>query len=291
MVNLFQKKMKIVNDLKVFLNENGFQEVLTPVLRKNSGNLIPRIQLVNGQALRDSHELQLRYLLSEYDSIYEIGSCFRDEPKENVSTSTQEFLLLELFTSQYSLFELKELTKQFILRQKPNTIFYEISIAECIKNKFNIDLFYEDQELLITKLKKEYPQESFLYDYEYVLHYIQKEVEPLSKGKVVFLTDYPECTCSYAKIKKGNVISRFELFSDELELANGFDDECSPELFTIRNKSLPIFQNEEETIVKCLSTSLLPSSSAGVGIGIERLCMFLFESHQIADFAFPSNDF
>ena len=290
-MNLFLQKMNVVRDLKEFLNEQGFQEVLTPVLRKNHGTLIPRIQLINGQALRDSHELQLRYLLSEYNSIYEIGSCFREESEENTSTNSREFLLMELFTSKHSLLDLKELTKQFLLRQKPDTVFYEISIAECIKNQFNIDLFHEDQEILIRKLKKIYPHENFLYDYEYVLHYIKKEIEPLSQGKVVFLIDYPECTCSYAKIKKGNIISRFELFADGLELANGFDDECSPESFIARNECLPIFQNEEETIVKCLSSSLLPANSAGVGIGIERLCMFLFESDEITDFAFPSKAF
>lgn len=287
-MNLFLQKMHVVRDLKIFLNEHGFQEVLTPVLRKNPGTLFPRIQLKNGQALRDSHELQLRYLLSEYNSIYEIGSCFREESEKNTSTSSREFLLMELFTSKHSLFDLKELTKQFILCQKPDTIFYEISIADCIKNQFNIDLFHEDQEIFITKLKEIYSEENFQYSYEYVLHYIEKEIEPLSQGKVIFFVDYPECTCSYAKIKKGNVISRFELFADGLELANGFDDECSPESFEARNKSLPIFQNEEETIVNGLSTSLLPATSAGVGIGIERLCMFLFERNEIADFSFPS---
>ena len=176
-MNLFLQKMNVVRDLKEFLNEQGFQEVLTPVLRKNPGTLIPRIQLINGQALRDSHELQLRYLLSEYNSIYEIGSCFREESEENTSTNSREFLLMELFTSKHSLLDLKELTKQFLLRQKPDTVFYEISIAECIKNQFNIDLFHEDQEILIRKLKKIYPHENFLYDYEYVLHYIKKEIE------------------------------------------------------------------------------------------------------------------
>lgn len=287
-MNHFKQKMSLVCDLKHFLELHRFNEVLTPVLRKDSGSLIKRIGVTVGGALRDSHELQLRYLLSYYDSLYEIGSCFRDEETE---TKAQEFLLMELFSSKHSLDDLMELTKQFILQQKPEIVFEQISIAELIDNMFNIDLFSGQQKLLFQKLKQKYSHEHYPNDYEYVIHYIEEEVEPLSKGKVVFLTDYPECTCSYANIKKGDVINRFELFANGLELANGFEDECSPNRFIERNSQLPIFKKEEETIVRMLSDGSLPSKSAGVGIGIERLCMFLLDSKSIVDFAFPSNDF
>lgn len=287
-MNHFKQKISLICDLKQFLESRGFNEVLTPVLRKDSGSLIKRISVATGDALRDSHELQLRYLLSDYDSVYEIGSCFRDEVAE---TKAQEFLLMELFSSKHSLNDLMELTKQFILQQKPEIVFEQISIAGLIGNEFGIDLFSGQQELLFQKLKQKYSQEHFDYDYKYVIHYIEEEVEPLSKGKVVFLTNYPECTCSYANIKKGDVINRFELFADGLELANGFEDECSPQRFRERNSLLPIFKKEEETILRMLSDGSLPSKSAGVGIGIERLCMFLLDSKNIVDFAFPSDDF
>lgn len=288
---MYQEKIKLLCDMKQFLNKEGFCEVLTPVLRKDKGLLIPRIALENGQALRDSHELQLRYLLTIYDSVYEIGSCFRNESGDTLNKSAQEFLLMELFSSKHTLEELKELTKEFILMKKPDSIFHEISIAEQIKLQFGIDLFIQKQEILFNRLRENYKTQSFKYDYQYVLYYIEQEIEPLSKGKIVFFTDYPECTTSYAKIKKGDVISRFELFANGLELANGFDDECSPTLFRERNIDLPIFFKEEKVIEECLLNGKLPNHSAGLGIGIERLCMFLYNSDCISDFMFPSVNF
>ena len=291
-MNYFTKKIEVIHKLKAFLDSKGFYEVLTPIIRKDAGSLIPRIKLEkSSQALRDSHELQLRYLLSEYKSIYEIGYCFRSESEDSAATNAQEFLLMELFSSRHNLKDLKELTKQFISYYMPDAIFFEISIAEQIKLNLGIDLFVDSEDILVRKLKEIYEDYNFDYDYEYILHYIETEIEPLSKGKIVFFTDYPECTTSYAKIDKGHVISRFELFADGLELANGFDDECDPDLFFSRNSELPIFPKEENAIIEGLLSGDLPSHSSGVGIGIERLCMYLFDRKNISDFSFISDCF
>lgn len=295
-MNLFKEKMRIMRSMKEFLDAKGFHEVITPTLRREAGSLIPRLKVrsQSGEdygALRDSHELQLRWLLTEYDSAYEIGSCFREEGES--PNNLREFLLMELFTVKYNCNELMEVVKEFLLRYKPDVSFEKISVAEHIKAELGIDLSRDPQELLFKKLKNMYPNGAGKndYEYEYVLQYIEDKVEPLSRGKIAFFYDYPECTCSYAKIKSGNIISRFELFADELELANGFDDECSSELFRSRNMELPIFEGEEGAIADALKSGLLPRASAGVGIGIERLCMFIYGSKRIKDFSFPSDTF
>ena len=244
-------------------------------------------------SLRDSHELQLRNLLSVYNSLYEIGQCFRDESLEDYKTNSKEFLLMELFTKEKTLYELKKLIQNFILIFKPEIKFKNISIAEHIFKEFQIDLYTQSQNLLYDKLKKLY-SELDLKNYEYVLHYIEENIEPMSKNCVVFFYDYPECTCSYANIKgneKSNVISRFELFANEIEIANGFDDECNEERFRERNKEYPLFEREEHCIIEGLKDGSLPRKSAGIGIGIERLCMFLFNESDINIFKYPSNEF
>ena len=291
-MNLYTEKMKLVCNLKDFLDSKDFQEVLTPVLRRdNSNKVIQRVCTDLGFALRDSHELQLRYLLSRYHSVYEIGSCFRREDVAKSATNAAEFLLMELFTSKYDLVDLEALTREFILRYRPDTKFEAISVAECIRKDLNVDLFNTDEYELFCVLRKRYPDESFEQDYKYVLHYIETEIEPLGKGKVIFFRDYPQCTCSYANIISGSVVSRFELFADGLELANAFDDECSPERFIERNRQYPIFPAEENATVRGLKDGTLPSKSAGLGIGIERLCMFIYGNTDFNDFAFPSEDF
>ena len=292
-MNYYVKKQDIVAKMQYFLNMNGFKEVRTPILRRDAGELIKRVQLENDlpYALRDSHELQLRWLLTEFDSVYEIGACFRHETADKATTNINEFLLMELFTSKYNLCQIKELVKELILSLKPSTAFEEISISNQIKKDFKIDLATDSQEKLYECLKNHYIDKSFEHDYEYVLYYIESEIEPLSKDKVVFFTDYPECTCSYADIKQGNIINRFELFANELEIANGFDDECDPVRFMERNKEFPIFSDEEKAIAAALKSGKLPSVSAGVGIGIERLCMFLFSVNDISELLFTSDAF
>ena len=292
-MNYFVKKMEITSKMQHFLNSYGFTEVRTPVLRRDTGNLIKRVKLENSftYALRDSHELQLRWLLTEFDSVYEIGSCFRHEEADKSKTNLSEFTLMELFTSKYNIAQIKELVKKFILSTKPDTIFDEISIADYIKENIGIDLTTESQMVLYEYLKGLYAHATFENDYEYVLRYIEDTIEPLSHGKVVFFTDYPECTCSYADIKCGDIVKRFELFANGLELANGFADECNVARFRVRNKQLPIFPNEEEAIAIALENNKLPSASAGVGVGIERLCMFLFNVSDISEFSLASNVF
>ncbi len=292
-MNYFDKKMEVTIALKRFLENYGFVEVSTPVMRRDGGDFIHRIKLqgIDGY-LRDSHELQLRWLLTSSESVYEIGSCFRLEDSEKLDTNMTEFLLMELFTSKHDLNSLKEIIKRFIKSQKSHTAFEEISISEHIKKQFGIDLSCSgSQEKLYAKLKEQYGDMPFAHDFEYVSHYVETEIEPLSHEKVVFFTDYPECTCSYANIKCGDIISRFELFADGLEIANGFDDECNAERFIARNKEVPIFKNEESATANALREKKLPCVSAGVGIGIERLCMFLFDINDISAFSFPSRSF
>lgn len=293
-MNYFNEKMQVTIALKRFLESKGFNEVHTPIMRRESSEIIKRIKLgnINGY-LRDSHELQLRWLLTNYDSVYEIGSCFRYE-NDDSNTNMPEFLLMELFTSKHDLREIMDFVKEFIGSQKSNTVFEEISVAQQIKTQLGIDLSHRGaQKALYKKLREQYSslRLGFDHDYEFVLHYIETEIEPLSKGKVVFFTDYPECTCSYANIKCGDIIERFELFADNVELANGFDDECDAKRFIARNKELPIFKTEESVIANALVEKKLPDASSGVGIGIERLCMFLFDIKDIRSLAFPTNDF
>lgn len=284
------EKMYITKELKKFLEIQGFYEVSTPVLRKDIGKVIRRIKVAGEMALRDSHELQLRYLLSEKNAVYEIGSCFREEEEDKKQTNAKEFLLMELFTTKHDLKALMELIKEFIVKYKENVVFTEISIAEYIKRDLGLDLFSDSQDLLYEKLKKVYPSKPWG-NYKYVEQYIRDYIEPLSKNKVVFFTEYPECTCSYADILQGNVIKRFELFADGIELANGFDDECNSERFMQRNAEIPLFSKEEKCIAECLEKGILPSKSSGVGIGIDRLCMFFYGKNDINEFSFPADIF
>ena len=202
-----------------------------------------------------------------------------------------EFLLMELFSSKHNLSDLMSLTKEFLWKQRPDIDFVEISVAESIRADTGVNLFCEPQENLYAFLRSKYWNFKFDYDFEYVEHYIDTELVPLSRDKVVFFTQYPECLCSYANILEGNVTSRFELFANGIELANAFDDECCVDRFIQRNEDLPLFECEEKFIANMLKDGKLPTHSAGIGIGIERLFMFLCNDAEITDSSFPFDSF
>jgi lysyl-tRNA synthetase class 2 len=292
MISYYKEKISLISQLRDCFNKKGFTELITPVLRQGTGDIIKRVPVESFGYLRDSHELQLRYALSIYDSVYEIGSCFRHE-EAGSNTNMSEFLLMEVFSSQYSIEDLCNSLRE-LLHQLNNVITIEsMSVSGYIEDKLKIDLFTQPQKLLFDTLRGKYPKAKFNYGYEYVNLFISEEIEPLTKGKFIFLKDYPECTCSYAKIIGGessSVVNRVELFANCLEIANGFDDECNADRFLKRNNP-PIFENEELVTALALETGVLPKSSAGLGIGIERLCMALYGIENINQLQYISDKF
>ena len=122
------------------------------------------------------------------------------------------------------------------------------------------------------------------FDHDMVL-----KVEPaLSRKGPVFLKDFPAWAASLSRLHENNqkICQRVEFFAGGLELANGFSELLEPVEQELR------FQ-EENKKRKLLGLSPLPiptgflvdlekcPPSAGIALGIDRLLMFLSDSHDI----------
>ncbi|MGB8916773.1 MAG: lysine--tRNA ligase [Candidatus Sulfotelmatobacter sp.] len=106
-----------------------------------------------------------------------------------------------------------------------------------------------------------------------IIHEFPTAVSPLSKQK----PDEPEWT------------ERFEIYAGQMEIANGFSELNDPEdqrqRFEAQLKERERGDDEahqmDEDYIRALSYGMPPAG--GVGVGVDRLCMLLTDSHTIRD--------
>jgi lysyl-tRNA synthetase class 2 len=117
-------------------------------------------------------------------------------------------------------------------------------------------------------------------------------VEPHLQGPV-FVIDYPASICPLTKRKRGetDIAERFELYICGMELANAYtelnDPRLQEELFRTQLAGLPADESMarmDHDFIRALKVGMPPAG--GMGIGIDRLVMFLTDSHSIRDVIF-----
>lgn len=274
MNELFKKKIELIKELKSFFSEIGATEVFTPIMRKTCSDSIKRVETKYGTYLRNCQEMQLRLMMEYYGDVFEIGSSFRPEEHED-DTHGREFTLLEAHFSSKKLEFLIEILKKIIHSQKSDINFCEVSVYETIKNLTGIDLVTEGIYKLVEYLEKIYPTYEYSQAFQLINHYIHNEIEPLSRGRCVFFTQYPSCTLSLARYESGTneIIRRYECFIDGIEISNGYEYSKDVDEFVYRNKIVNMYTPEEQYMEMKLRSGKLPIDVSVIGIGIERLCM------------------
>ncbi len=278
----YTKKIETIKKLRIFFDEIGATEVFTPIFRKSTSPSMKRIETKSGIYLRNCQELYLRLMMEYYGDVFEIGSSFRIEAKEDEIHGC-EFTLLEAQFANKKLCDLMNILKKIIFDVRPEFIFEEISVAETIKTKTGIDLVSLGESALVEYLSNFYPKFQFKHNFQIINHYIQQEIEPISRGKCVFFTEYPSCTLSLARYYKSSkeIIKRFELFINGIEISNGYENSIDIDEFVKRNKSVSMFTKEEAYLEKKLREGAIPVDTSIIGIGIERLCMVLYDISNI----------
>lgn len=285
---IIQKNI-VIQKIRNFLLNKGCVETNTPIIRKSSSKPFPRIKIEcqDNKYLRDSMEMALRYNLSYIDKIFEIGQCFRNE---STNSHLNEFIMMELYVVNKNIDYLIELSYQIVNLFFENKKIETFSIANFIKEKYGCDLINEDEEKFIEILRKKYNDNKSM-NYSIVNKFIEKEIEPLSKDKVVIFKDYPICTISTARKipNTKSLINRFELFIDGSEIMHAYEDENNIDNLVKRSKKVDLYNYEEKIIVNEIKKGILPSNTVGLGIGIERLCMAVYNVNDINEYFFSSN--
>ena len=312
---VFQLRSAAVRYIREFLCERGFLEVETPMMQVIPGGARAKPFVTHHNALdmdlylRIAPELYLkRLVVGGFEKVFELNRSFRNE---GLSTKhNPEFTMIEFYQAYADYQDLMDLTEELLRTMAQSLLgtqtvgyqgetynlaepFRRMTVLESILH-YNPDIRAEDlaerasaagiAERLGIKVAEGDG-----------LGKIQTEIfEKTVEDKLfepTFITAYPAEVSPLARRNDENpfVTDRFEFFVGGRELANGFselnDPEDQAERFRkqVENKTA----GDEEAMhydadyIRALEYGLPPT--AGEGIGIDRLVMFLADSPSIRD--------
>ncbi|MFH9745139.1 amino acid--tRNA ligase-related protein [Streptomyces anulatus] len=269
-------KAHVLRGLRALLNDEGFSEVVTPVARRadlGPGRRVPA-DLHDGRYLRAMIGPALRVNVSaDLPRVYEIGPCFRPEPPDALHAA--EFTMLDLYAAHLGYEDLIDLAWRLVGPHLPAYTPERLSIADHIRDEFGIDLHTEPIGDLHPRLAARIGVEA-VHPFRDVLgRYVTLELEAGTAGRAVFLTDYPtggDEPCARLAPDTTSVLERFELIVDGIELIHGYTDETDLSAFTERAKAVGLYDDEQQLAQEAVAAGTVPGDTAGLGIGIERLC-------------------
>lgn len=309
----FIQRTKLVNTIREFLNERGALEVDTPVLQSIPGGAAAKPFITHHNALdapfylRIANELYLkRLIVGGFDWVYEFSRNFRNEGMDR--THNPEFTVLEWYTAYKDYFWMMETTEALfekiaialhgttdvkmgdvVLNFKAP--FKRISILDAIRENTGIDVSEKDEAGLrevCKQLKIDVPAnigKGKLIDEIFGATSEHTYIQP------TFIIDYPVEMSPLTKKhrSKPGLVERFELMINGKEIANAYSELNDPidqrERFEEQVKLME--RGDEEAMfidydfLRALEYGMPPTS--GIGIGIDRLCMFMTNQASIQD--------
>ncbi len=313
--NTFKIRSKIIDFIRSYLKSENYIEVETPMMHVIPGGATARPFITHHNSLdmelflRIAPELYLkRLVVGGIEKVFEINRSFRNEglsPRHN-----PEFTMLEFYQAYSDYEDLMNLTENMMRELTLNLFnthevtyqeqaydlgkpFERLSLFESIL-KYNKTISDEDLRSLekIRSIAKEL--DVFIED-SYGLGKIQVEIfEKTVESKLLtptFITQFPTEVSPLARKNNDDpfVTDRFEFFIAGREIANGFselnDPEDQAERFRKQVEDKEAGDDEamhfDDDYIKALEYGMPPT--AGEGIGIDRLVMFLTDSASIRD--------
>ena len=308
----FYARARMTSAIRRYLDELGYLEVETPVLQPLYGGAAARPFTTHHNALdmplylRIADELYLkRLIVGGFDRVYEIGHDFRNEGIDR--THNPEFTMLEFYESYADYTLMMTRVEQLIVaaadavRATPgidaetvpafSTPFRRIEWVPSLSAGLGRDVLTMTDADLVRAAQAEGVDQANtlsrpkLMDELFQVHVERKITTP------TFVLDYPVELSPLAKPKRGNpaLTERFELFADGREMANAFSELNDPidqrQRFEAQARLKAAGDDEasgvDEDYLRALEYGMPPTG--GVGIGIDRLLMYLTGTQHIRD--------
>ena len=312
----FVKRTKLFNAMRQFFNDAGYFEVETPVLQPIPGGASARPFITHHNALdiplylRIANELYLkRLIVGGFDGVYEFSKNFRNEGMDR--THNPEFTAMEIYVAYKDYNWMMDFTEKLLehcaiaVNGTTKATFGEheidfkapyerISMTDAIKKFTGFDITGKTEDELRTFAKS-----------------IGIEVdETMGKGKLIdeifgekcegnfiqptFITDYPVEMSPLTKKhrSKEGLTERFELMVCGKEIANAYSELNDPidqrerfeEQLRLSEKGDDEAMFIDQDFLRALEYGMPPT--AGLGIGIDRLIMFLTNNASIQEVLF-----
>ncbi|MEG1612027.1 MAG: lysine--tRNA ligase [Alistipes sp.] len=313
---VFVKRARIVQTMREFFNERGYIEVETPILQPIPGGASARPftthhnSLDMNQFLRIASELYLKKLIvGGFNGVYEFGKNFRNEGMDR--THNPEFTVMEIYVAYKDYLWMMEFTEQMLervaLATNPTTEltidgktisfktpFRRLSMTDAIRKNSGYDITGQNEEQLreaCTRLNVEVDAtmgKGKLIDAIFSQFCEDELIQP------TFITDYPKEMSPLSKRHRENpeLTERFELFVNGKELCNAYSELNDPidQLERFQEQLRLSEKGDDEAMyidmdfVRALEYGM-PSCS-GMGMGIDRLTMFMTGQPSIQDVLF-----
>ncbi len=309
----FRKRTKIIQSIRRTLDGAGYLEVETPVLATLAGGAAAKPFITHHNTLdidlylRIATELALkRLIVGGLERVYEIGRVFRNEGMD--VRHNPEFTSVEFYQAYADYRDMMDLTEKIILTAAKDVlgttkITYDgkeidlanirrITMNDAVKEATGKDFL---SAATVAEARAMADEIGVPYEYRYGIGAILNAAfEEKVEGNLMnptFITHHPTEISPLAKRNADNpmLTDRFEFFVYGRELANGFTELNDPldqrQRFVDQVKQREAGDAEahvmDEDYVVALEYGLPPTG--GVGIGIDRLVMFLTDSPSIRD--------
>ncbi len=313
----FVKRSQIIKSVREVLDSHDFLEVETPILNTIAGGAAARPFISYHNALdmqvymRIAPELYLkRLIVGGMDRVYEMGRVFRNEGIDN--RHNPEFTSVEIYQAFADYRDMMDLTEEVVVKTAEKVL----GTTSIVYEGTPIELGSPWKRMSMIEAVKEYSGKDFtnvtdLEEARAIAKELNVAVEPtFGIGKIInacfeeyvedkliqptFITGHPKEISPLAKSNPENpeITDRFEAYIYGREICNGFTELNDP----IDQKERFLKQVEErangdeeanmmdEDFVNALEFGLPPTG--GLGIGIDRLVMFLTDSSTIRDVLF-----
>ncbi|MFT4694154.1 MAG: lysyl-tRNA synthetase class 2 [Francisella sp.] len=313
--DVFKVRSKVVSFIRNYFDNMNFMEVETPMMHVLQGGAAAKPFRTHHNALdmplylRIAPELYLkRLVVGGFERVYEINRNFRNEGVS--SRHNPEFTMLEFYMAYADYNDLMDLTEDMLSKLVQEVIgsteleygeykinfagkYERISMVDAIvKHSGNItkeDLADFDKAKVIAESLK-LKIESF-YELGHLINEIFEEVAEHKLIQPTFITDYPAVVSPLARRQDGNpeFTDRFEFFIGAREIANGFSElnDAQDQAERFRKQVEAAASGDDEAMpydkdyIRALEYGMPPT--AGQGIGIDRLVMYLTNSQSIRD--------
>ncbi|OWP83777.1 lysine--tRNA ligase [Flavobacterium davisii] len=315
--DVFIKRTKLFTAMRTFFNTAGYMEVETPVLQSIPGGAAARPFITHHNSLdiplymRIANELYLkRLIVGGFDGVYEFSKNFRNEGMDR--THNPEFTAMEIYVAykdynwmmaftenllEYCALQVNGTTEATFGEHKVNfkAPYARVTMTDAIKQFTGFDITDKTEEELREAAKS-----------------MGIEVnDTMGKGKLIdeifgekcegnfiqptFITDYPKEMSPLTKEHRDNpeLTERFELMVCGKEIANAYSELNDPidqrERFMAQMELAQKGDDEangiiDEDFLRALEYGMPPTS--GLGIGMDRLIMFLTNNASIQEVLF-----
>ncbi len=314
--DVFVKRAKIIATMREYFNSKGCLEVETPILQPIPGGASARPFITHHNALdidfymRIATELYLkRLIVGGFSGVYEFGKNFRNEGMDR--THNPEFTCMEIYIAYKDYKWMMEFTEQMLekIAMEVNGTtdveidgkmisfkapFRRLTMTDAIREKTGYDITGQSEEQLREACKR-----------------LNVEIDDtMGKGKLIdaifgtyceadlvqptFICDYPIEMSPLCKRHRDNeeLTERFELFVAGKELCNAYSELNDPidQLERFQEQMRLSERGDDEAMfidmdfVRALEYGM-PNCS-GMGMGIDRLTMFMTGQTSIQDVLF-----